>query len=323
MRHLVSFADMNDGAPLAHWSPVLGASLSTAVIRSHHRLADLGVFDDEHLVQILDHHPRAKLQAYAPNTPGVSAWPAVDLGRADGVALLDAVRTKGLWLNVIGLESWDERSRELVIRLFGEISEVLPDLLPETVGATLLISSPGATVPYHFDPDPNVLWQLRGRKRIYIYPARNDAFATRDAREDLVGGYLREYIHYDPTFDEAALTEEIGPGDVLAWAHNSPHRVLALEGMNVTLSTDFQTKRTRRWRHVWGANRFLGRRLHLPARSTAERGLASMVKIGAFGAARKLGLARPGTPPVITAELRLDESGQIEPLATPVQAEFV
>lgn len=314
---------MDNGEPLAHWSPVLGASLTTAVIRSRHRLADLGVFDDEHLVEILNHHPRAKLQAYAPNTPGVSAWPAVDIGGADGAALLDAVRTKGLWLNVIRLDGWDDRSRELVVRLFEEIGEFVPDLLPETVGATLLISSPGATVPYHFDPDPNVLWQLRGRKRIYIYPARNDAFATRDAREDLVGGYLREYIPFDPAFDEAALTEEIEPGDVLAWPHNSPHRVLALEGMNVTLSTDFQTKRIRRWRHVWGANRFLGRRLHLPVRSTAEHGLASTMKIGAFGAARKLGLARPGTPPVINAELRLDESGRIKPLSSPVRAEFV
>jgi hypothetical protein len=253
----------------------------------------------------------------------VSPWPAVDLEGADGAALLEAVRTSGLWLNIIGLDRSDTRSRELVIHLFEEIGEFVPDLLPDTVGATLLISSPGATVPYHFDPDPNVLWQLRGRKRIYIYPAMNDAFATRDAREDLVGGYLREYIPFDPAFDEAALTEEIQPGDVLAWTHNSPHRVLALEGMNVTLSTDFQTKRTRRWRHVWGANRFLGRRLHLPARSTSEYGLGSVMKIGAFGAARKLRLARPGTPPVIDAELRLDASGQIVPLTTPVRAEFV
>jgi hypothetical protein len=309
--------------PLAHWSPALGAALTSSVIRSHHRLAELSEFADDRLPALLDRHPREKLQAYAPGASGVSDWPAVDLGAADGAALLDAVSLGTLWLNVIDVDAFDEQARALQARLFDEIARVVPDLLPGTMGSTLLISSPGASVPFHLDPEPNVLWQLQGRKRIYMYPAANDAFVTRETREDLFAGYAREFADYESDFDEAALIEEVAAGDLIAWPQNGPHRIVNLEGMNVTLSTIFQTRRSRRRRRVYCANRFLNRSLHLPARSTAEHGLASTMKVGAFGAARRLGLARPGTPPAISAELRLDASGQIEPLTTPIQAEFV
>ena len=264
--------------------------------------------------------PGRSSRAYAP-TPGLDDWQAVDLGNVDGATLLKVVRDDVLWLNVIDLEH-DQRSRKLQDRLFAEIGQFVPDLVPGTFTSTLLVSSPGTTVPFHLDPEPNVLWQIRGHKRIYIYPALNNAFVSQWAREELFAGTLREYAPYQPSFDEAALTAELNAGDVIAWPQNAPHRVVNLDGTNVTLSTEFQTRRTRRRRHVYCANRFLNRRVHLPVHATTERGLASTVKIGAFGLARKLRLDKPGVSPPITAELRLTATGHIEKLDAPIQAVF-
>jgi hypothetical protein len=59
------------------------------------------------------------------------------------------------------------------------------DVLPGTPHCSLLISSPGAMVDYHANPGPNILWHVRGNKRVWIYPAGNQRFLDRTLVEDI------------------------------------------------------------------------------------------------------------------------------------------
>lgn len=314
---------MGSEAALVHWSPALGAAVTSTLVRTRHRVAELGLFDDDALVELLERHPRDLLQVYALGESGNTAWPAVDVADAGGATLFGAVRDGRIWLNLIRADEHHPWLGELQARLFDEIDRHLPDLIPSSMGSTVLISSPGTTVPYHLDAEPNLLWQIRGRKRLLLYPAANDAFAPRAAREDLFAGVQREYIPYDPAFDDAALIEELEPGDLIAWPHNGPHRVITLEGLNVSLNTDFATRRSRRRRRVYCANRMLGRRLHLPVRSTAERGMAASCKVGLYLLARALRIERPGRPAPVSAELGLDAAGGgLRRLPAPATAPF-
>src|SRR3546814_13362745 len=47
----------------------------------------------------------------------------------------------------------------------------------------LFISSPGSITPYHFDPEHNILLQLRSTKVMNVWPAGDERFAHRTQHE--------------------------------------------------------------------------------------------------------------------------------------------
>jgi Cupin-like domain len=138
--------------------------------------------------------------------------------------------------------------------------------------STLLVSSPQAIVYYHVDAGPNLLWHIRGRKRLWVYPANNRVFVPRELMEDISASVRTENLPYTPEFDQAALVYDLEPGQVVAWPQNSPHRIQNLDTVNVSLNTEFATKQTDRRVLVNIANRFFSRRCHLRAESTTETG---------------------------------------------------
>jgi hypothetical protein len=291
------------------------------VVRSRHRLGELPAFSDAALVQLLDELPRELVRAYAPGALGEGSQPPVELGAAPGAAIFETVRNGGLWLDLaVGA---DPAFRDIEHQLFGELDRVVPDLLPGSADSNLLVSSPGTTVPFRLDTPPGILWHVRGRKRAWVYPALNDALVPRQLLEDLYAGIHRELVDYDTSFDSAALVFELEPGDVISWPQNAPHRIAAIEDVNVSMATEFRTRRSERRARLYRANRFLGRQMHLPVRSTNETGLTAAIKGGVYGAAWLARLTGGGQLPPLAASLRLDaERHSIERLAEPVPAGF-
>lgn len=202
-------------APLSTWNPVQGAALTSAVVRSRHRLRDLPAFSEPELVRLLDEHPRELVQAYSPGALGEGTLPGVDLGTASGAAILDALRQGGLWM-VIRVDSVDPAFAAIQAALLEEVGRVVPDVLPGSGSSNLLVSSPGTGVPFHLDTPPGILWHVRGKKRVWVYPALNDALVPREVLEDLYASVHREFVNYDRTFDDAALVFELAPGDTIS-----------------------------------------------------------------------------------------------------------
>ena len=104
----------------------------------------------------------------------------------------------------------------------------------------LLISSPKAQVLYHFDSPLVMLWQLRGRKRVWVYPPEAP-YLQREQVEALVTGRSTEQIPYDPAWDRAAQVFELEPGMMVSWPQNAPHRVENGDMLNLSLSIEFMT----------------------------------------------------------------------------------
>src|SRR3546814_18644643 len=52
-----------------------------------------------------------------------------------------------------------------------------------TLFRSVFISSPGSITPYHFDPEHNILLQLRGTKVMNVWPAGDERFAPRPQHE--------------------------------------------------------------------------------------------------------------------------------------------
>ncbi|MGQ0802690.1 MAG: hypothetical protein ACT4PI_02325 [Actinomycetota bacterium] len=315
-----------DAPPLSHWSAAQAAALNSSLVRGSHRLHELELFADDALVRLLDRHPRGELQAFTMGTDPTRPedWKPVEIGDATGAELMTAVARGRLWLNILNVNRAHDDFAALQDALLDELADYPSDRIPGTEHLVLLISSPRAMVYFHADPTPNVLWHVRGEKRLWVYPANNDYFVDRTTMEDIFAFVRDEELPYRPEFDDAAMALDLRPGQFLAWPLNSPHRVENGNVVNVSLSAEFDTRQSRRRTLVYTANRFFTRKLRLPWRDTRETGPGSAVKRFLFRAARKARLTRSQPRFDYVTELRIDAAAPqgVSPLDGPVRTAF-
>jgi hypothetical protein len=268
------------------------ARFGRAPVVGQHGLAGHELFTDAALIELLDRFPRERL--FALNMGSDPARVEENrLARHDGVSgaeLLRAVRNGRLWLNVTRVDRADPAYRRLIDGLYSELSAQLPDFSPDASQGTLLISSPRALVYYHADGPASVLWHIRGRKRVWVYPALDERYMKRELLEDIIAGVRHEYLPYEPAYDEAAQVYDLDPGQWLAWAQNAPHRVTNLDSVNVSLSTEYFTPASRRRSRLYVANRFFRTRLGSRRLSAREDGAGALAKAVTQRIARRLGL---------------------------------
>lgn len=263
-------------------------------LQANHNLHQSGLFSDAALIDLLDHFPRKNLYALTMGTDPCRSNEnryAINEG-VSGTDLMQAVRNGRLWLNITRVDQADQRYRLLVDQLYAQLADKIPGFSPDFAQATLLISSPHALVYYHVDGPASVLWHIRGRKRIWIYPALDERYMEREALEDIFAGVRHEYVPYESCFDQAATIYDLEPGQWVTWPQNAPHRVTNLDSVNVSLSTEHFTAQTRARARVYVANRFFRTCLGFRGLSTKEQGPVCMMKTLIHYVMRKAGWDR-------------------------------
>lgn len=270
----------------------LRACFGRQSVVGHHRLQHSPLFSDEALIDLLDKFPRQNLYALNMGTdPTRIAENRLALhDGVSGAELLQAVRNGRLWLNLTRVDRADTRYRGLINELYGELRAQIPGFLPDSSQGTLLISSPHALVYYHADGPASVLWHIRGRKRVWVYPALDQAYMKRELLEDIFAGVRHEYLPYEHAYDDGAQIYDLEPGQWIAWAQNAPHRVTNMDSVNVSLSTEYFTRESRRRFQVYVANRFFRTQLGCKNLSAREDGALALGKTLVRRVARKLGL---------------------------------
>jgi len=281
------------------WMPVVRLSAGDKAdfgrrsLVAAHNLHQSDLFADSALIDLLDHFPRQHLYALSMGTDPTRIENRLALhDGVSGAELLRAVKNGRLWLNVTQVDRADQRYRELIDRLYEQLAGQVPGFAPFASRGTLLISSPRALVYYHADGPASALWHIRGRKRIWIYPALDGRYIQRELLEDIFAGVRHEYLPYKSAYDRAAVSYELGPGEWATWPQNAPHRVTNLDDLNVSLSTEHFTPQTRRRSQVYVANRFFRTRLGLQRLSAQEEGPLALAKTVVHRLARKGGLDR-------------------------------
>jgi hypothetical protein len=270
--------------PDVTFTPEARSLFGRGTVLAGHKLSELDLFDDASLAAIVENHPQHLLHAL---TMGFDLLTSADNekvvhGGVSGVDVLEAVRRGRLWLNITNIDAVDPRFRELTDALYSGVRAQNPSFRVEETHATLLISSPGAMVYYHVDGPPSFLWHIRGRKRVWVYPAQDETLLSRPILEDVFAGVRQEYVPYQQSFDERAEVFDLEPGQCAMWVQNAPHRVSNLDSFNVSLVTDHYTPEARRRARVYRANRFLRAKAHVPYRllSPAETGVIATAKVG-------------------------------------------
>jgi Cupin-like domain len=171
---------------------------------------------------------------------------AADTAIGNGLSIADTIRgieTNGSWMVLKFIEQ-DEVYRAL---LDEALDELLPIVRPRT-GAMLkregfiFISSPNAVTPFHFDPEHNILMQLRGTKTMMVFPADD---------EEIVAGIEHERFHLGghrntPWRDEFAAKGQafdLAPGEAIYVPVKAPHWVKNGPATSISLSVT--------WRSEW------------------------------------------------------------------------
>jgi hypothetical protein len=272
--------------------PASRGNFGTQPLVATHNLHENELFSDAALVELLDRFPREHLYALTMGNDSEHT-DGNQLAVHDGVSgadLLRAVRDGRLWLNITRVDRADPRYRALIDELYAQLVRQAPGFAPLASQGTLLLSSPHVLVYYHADAPTTVLWHIRGRKRVWVYPALDERYMRRDHLEDIFAGVRHEYLPYEPAYDEGAVVYDLMPGQWATWPQNAPHRVTNLDSLNVSMTTEHFTRESR-WRaRVYTANRFFRTRMGVQSLSTREGGAGAVLKAVAHRLASKAGL---------------------------------
>ncbi|HPE48042.1 MAG TPA: hypothetical protein PLR76_06590 [Hyphomonas sp.] len=229
------------GRILTDWDSAKAAKFGKDLIVAHHTLHERPMFSDAGLARLLDTYPRDRLHVYTMDNErhDKTSFRRGTAGDLTGAQILDAVQRGRLWLNLRAANHHLQEYADLSDEMFGEFDAANGvKTMKRDVG--VLISSPNARVFYHLDIPIVNLWQIKGEKKVWIYPTGR-AFAPDPQLEAIVLKETEEEIFYDPAFDASAVEVVLKPGMVANWPQTAPHRIDNCDCVNVSLSCEYMT----------------------------------------------------------------------------------
>ncbi|PZQ20478.1 MAG: transcriptional regulator [Sphingopyxis macrogoltabida] len=208
-----------------------------------HNLRDHPLLNLDALAVLAEALPASQIEYNPGNIPiGIKPEdvPQSALSIGETIRTIDS---NGNWAVLKNIETMPAY-RALLMGLLGELEDVVD---PRT-GAMLtpqgfiFISSPGSITPYHFDPEHNILLQLRGTKVMNVWPAGDERFAHRVEHERYHTGGHRN-LPWTDDFHAGALQVPLMPGDAVLMPVMAPHFVANGDAPSISLSIT--------WRSEW------------------------------------------------------------------------
>jgi len=253
-----------------------------------HSLTSHPLLEIEALAQLAERLPTSSVEYNRGDLPiGVDGKPG-----SNGMTIAETIR------KVAEAESWAvlkniEQVPAYEALLMGLLEEIRPEIEAAT-GAMLtpqgfiFVSSPNSVTPYHFDPEHNILLQIRGTKVMTQFPAGDTRFVPDEAHETYHSGGPRE-LKWDDAMLPHGTEFPLGAGEALFVPVMAPHFVKNGPAPSVSLSIT--------WRSEWSYRESDARIFNAILR---ERGFApkapgrfphqNYAKAYAFRVMRKLGL---------------------------------
>jgi hypothetical protein len=274
-----------------NWTAEHTRNWSKAPLALRHRLHEHPLFSLEALADLISRYPRScyGLVEMGPQGSDRRLWREGEIGRLSGHQVIQAIRAGRMWLNLRKIGTVDARYREILDQIFEEVRSHVPGYETFERTSGVLISSPNAQVYYHMDLPGQSLWQLHGRKRVYVYPDQ-EPYLDPVQLERVALFEVEHDITYDPAWDAVAQVYEIGGGDMLHWPLNAPHRVENLDCLNVSMTTEYWTESIRRSQMINMANGILRHKLGVNVRSRRTDGPVFWAKAALQAGVRRAGL---------------------------------
>ena len=224
-----------------------------------HHLPDHPLLSLEALARLGEGLPASEVEYNPGNVPiGIRPEDVPSNGLSIGETIR-TIDTNGSWAVLKNIENVDAY-RALLMDLLGELEPVVS---PRT-GAMLtpqgfiFISSPRSITPFHFDPEHNILLQLKGRKVMNVWPAGDERFAHRREHERYHTGGHRN-LPWAEGYREEAQQVPLGPGDAVLMPVMAPHFVANGDAPSISLSITWRSEWSYRESEAHAANAALRR----------------------------------------------------------------
>ncbi|MDP1632736.1 MAG: hypothetical protein Q8L66_15075 [Caulobacter sp.] len=279
---------------ISDWSADKAQDFGGEVLTFQHELHNRPMFDDDGLTDLLDRYPRDRLGVFTMGDDPVDwrTWRRGTAGAVPGRDLLAMAREGRIWLNLRAVNDHLPDYAALADEVFADKQTHVPGLHTFKRDLGVLISSPNAQVFYHLDVPLVSLWQIRGVKTVWAWPAAAP-FVGAEALEAVVLRETAEQMAFDPAWDAGAVRTELTPGRMVTWPQNGPHRIENGPMLNVSLSMEFMTPPALMRANILYANGLLRRRLGLDPTFPPVFSPAGLAKAALARAAKLVNLAAP------------------------------
>lgn len=211
---------------------------------------------------------------------------------SNGLTIAETIR------KVAEAESWAVlKNIEQVPEYEGLLLGLLEEIRSEIEAATgamltpqgfIFVSSPGSVTPYHFDPEHNILLQIRGTKVMTQFPAGDTRFVPDEAHETYHSGGPRE-LKWDDAMLEHGTAFALNPGEALFVPVMAPHFVRNGPAPSVSLSITWRSEWSYRESDARILNAMLRARGFVP-KAPGRFPAQNYAKAYTFRMLRKLGL---------------------------------
>jgi hypothetical protein len=270
---------MTTGQIFSKWDETHSDLWSHQPIRLEHEMHNSPAFSMDEIARLIESYPREHYSLVKTGAKGSSrVWREGEIGNLSGRQVIDAISRGGLWLNMRNVGAVDSRYRKLVDRMFEEVLARVPGFkIPKDHQESILVSSPDAQVYYHADLPGQGLIQIAGRKRVYVYP-NTAPFITPENLEDIALFNVEVDVPYKEWYDDHAKVLDIGPGQMLNWPMNAPHRVENLDTFSISMTISYTDDEIRRAEILNLANGMLRHRFGYKPKSRSLRGPSFFAK---------------------------------------------
>lgn len=251
-----------------------------------HALGRHPLLELDALARLAEALPRASVEYNQANLPiGISEKPdRPDLPIGETIRRIEET---GSWAALKNIEQVPDYAA-LLAELLAEIQpqiEAKTGRMLKTQGF-IFITSPNGVTPYHFDPEHNILLQIRGTKVMTQFPAGDATYAPDEVHEAYHTGGARELTWQD-AFLAGGREFPLAPGEAVFVPVMAPHFVRNGPEPSVSLSIT--------WRSEWSfaeadARAFNGvlRRIGIRPRSTGRWPHTNRAKALGWRVVRKL-----------------------------------
>lgn len=267
----------------------LDAAYPEQVAKLTHALADHPMFALEKLVALAGRMRAIDVEYNRADLPVGVDPAAVEANGLDPAATIRSIEENGSWMVMKFIEQ-DPVYRDLLHDVLGGIVEAVRPSTGEMLKREgfIFISSPGAVTPFHFDPEHNILCQIRGSKVMTVFPAGDPRFADGAAHEAFHAGGHRN-LHWEDEFAGEGQAVELNPGEAIYVPVKAPHWVKNGPCVSVSLSVTWRSEWSYREEGAHGFNSLIrkaGLNPALPGRYPAQNHAKSLAW-RAIGKARK------------------------------------
>lgn len=252
-----------------------------------HNLANHSMFSLDALAQLAERMPLNDVEYNRGDLPLGIDFDAVP---GNGLSVGDTIRgieTNGSWM-VLKFVEKDAAFRALL----GETLAELDASIREKTGpmlkqeAFIFISSPNSVTPLHFDPEHNILLQLRGTKSMTVFPVDDEEIAPPVAHERLHAGTGHRNLVWEDHYTARGRKFDLSAGDGIYVPLMAPHWVQNGPSVSISFSVTWRTAHSYAEAEARGMNAIL-RRVGVEPSSPKRYPARNLAKSFVYRAIRK------------------------------------